>query len=168
MPDVHRIKIKLGDAEFEAEGAEDKVQAQYDQFLAALERAGTKLPQKPAAPGLSGPQQPPDDAHLARLFELRNDGAISLRVRPEGLDAADIVAILLYGYLKLKNEESVLATQLLKSSRVSGLGLDRIDRAAESYMPRYIMRGGQRKGTSYTLTTQGITKAEEVAALIIE
>lgn len=165
MAEIHRIKIKLGDAEFEAEGAEDKVQAQYEQFLALLERVGTKPSAKSPA---SKSASTLDDSRIARLFELRPDGVVVLRLRPEGLESADIVALLLYGYRKLKNEESVLATQVLKAARLSGLGIERVDRAAESYVPRFILPGGARKGTKYTLTMQGVTKAEEVAAQIIE
>jgi hypothetical protein len=167
---AHRIKIKLGDAEFEAEGAEDKVQAQYEQFLAAMERAGAQ-PAKPkprvgdAQHGGGGGAAGGNSDQLGRIFEFRQDGLIVFRVHPpETMDQADVLALLLLGYRKLGDKNNVLSTQLSRSARQSGLGDVRIDLMAQPHIPRFILRGGQRKGTTYTLTTQGETRAQEVAA----
>ena len=40
MSELRRLKMKFGNAEFEAEVAEDKVQPMYDQFLSILGHAG--------------------------------------------------------------------------------------------------------------------------------
>lgn len=160
---VHKIKVRLGDAEFEAEGAEDKVQAQYDQFLAALKHAETQSGKPKAAAETKPPAENGD--RLARIFELRQDGSIVFRVHPpESTEQADVLALLLLGYRRLAEKNNVLSTQLLRSARQSGLGDVRIDLMAQPHIPRFILRGGQRKGTTYTLTTQGETKAQEVAA----
>ena len=73
---THKIKVKLGDAEFEAEGAEETVQAQYDQFLTALER--TAQPTKPKLQTPAAGTQPSTESagQLARIFELRQDGLV--------------------------------------------------------------------------------------------
>jgi hypothetical protein len=169
MTTNHRIKVKLGDAEFEAEGAEDKVQAQYDQFLAACTHVSPKTGNKPPL-GKQDAREAADldDAMIAKAFELRSDGVVTLRRRPpDTMESADKIALLLYGYRRLKNEEHVLATQLLRAASLSGLGIERIDRAADAYMPTFIMRGGQKKGTNYLLTTQGIGKAAELAMQLL-
>jgi hypothetical protein len=161
---AHKIKVKLGDAEFEAEGAEDKVQAQYDQFLAALKHTEAQTVGKPK---VQAEGQPVDDARLGRIFELRQDKSIVFRVHPpEAFDPADTLALLLLGYRRLAAKIHVLSTQLSRSARDSGLGEVRIDQLAQPFIPKFILRGGQRKGTTYTLTTQGETKAQEVAALM--
>ena len=97
---AHKIKIKLGDAEFEAEGVAETVQAQYDQFLSALDRVG----QKTATPNKSSAvEKPPlpgtlDDALLGRIFDLRQDGVVALRVLPKGDSReADAFLLILYG-----------------------------------------------------------------------
>jgi hypothetical protein len=157
---AHKIKVKLGDAEFEAEGTEDTVQAQYDQFLAVLEKSGGAAKPKTTARPASE-----DDASLARIFDVRQDGTLSFRVHPpDTIDGSDALALLLLGYRRLGTKENVLSTQLQKSARQSGLGEQRIDQLAQPHIPRFILRGGQRKGTTYTLTTQGISRAWEVAA----
>jgi hypothetical protein len=163
MAGAHRIKIKLGDAEFEAEGSEDRVQSQYEQFLAALDRTSTKAPAKVSTAETKTETRSVDDTVVARVFELRSDGVVALRFRlPEETEPADQILLLLYGYRRLKQEESVLATQLLRAAAVSGLGIDRIDRAADAHIPRFILRGGQKKGTNYMLTNQGMGRAEEM------
>jgi len=167
MADNHRIKLKIGDAEFEAEGAPDAVQAQYESFLAALAAVPTKSakPKSLAERDAFVPDTEYDDALNNRVFELREDGLVVLRVQPTtDQREADALAMILYGYRRLKNEEHVLATQLLRAARQSGLGIDRVDRAIGAYPPRFVLRGGQRKGTTYTLTTQGAARAEEVIA----
>jgi hypothetical protein len=167
MPDVHRIKVKLGDAEFEAEGSQEAVQAQYDRFLEAVALIGAKPAKTPPnslrEKHVFTPDAEFDDALMSRVFELRDDGLVVLRVQPTTDERdADALVMLLFGYRRLKNEQQVLATQLLKAARQSGLGIERVDRAIATYMPRFILRGGQRKGTTYTLTTQGAVRAEEV------
>lgn len=164
---AHKIKVKLSDAEFEAEGAEDKVQAQYDQFLQALavQSANPSKPKEKAGGVSEGAGAPEDDARLSRIFDLGQDGLILFRAHPpDTVEAADKLALLLLGYRRLASKVHVLSTQLSRSARQSGLGDVSIDTTAKPYIPRFVLKGGQRKGTTYTLTTQGLTRAWEVAA----
>jgi hypothetical protein len=170
----HKIKFKLGDAEFEAEGAEEAVQAQLERFLAALEaRAAVAPPPKPAtsANHPNGNAEAPatgefDESLLPRIFELRQDGVVALRVLPKGSDKeGEALLLILLGFRRLKNEEHVLATQLLRASSYSGVGVYRPAHALAQY-DRFLIRGGQRKGTTYSLNNQGIVKAQEIAMQI--
>src|ERR1043166_6447097 len=100
---------------------------------------------------------------LARMFELRADGVIALRVLPKGDEReADAFLLILYGYRRLKGDEDILGTQLLRSAQHSGIDTYRPAHALASY-DRYVIRGGQRKGSTYSLNNQGIIKAEEIA-----
>src|ERR1700688_1945521 len=124
MTEVRRLKMKIGEAEFEADVPEDEVQPMYHQFLSMLERrcqaADAKADQKAAieatvraGSSVQALGETLDDAVLARLFDLREDGAVTLKVLPTGPDTnADAMLLLLYGYQRLKNEDYVLATQL--------------------------------------------------------
>jgi hypothetical protein len=176
MVGAHRIKIKLGEAEFEAEGSEQSVQAQYELFLAALERKSVKEPDisNPKANGADEQERqamPPrvfDETLLARIFELRQDGVVTLRVLPKGNGKeADALLLLLLGYRRLKNEEDVLATHLLRAARYSGVSIYRPAHALADH-EQFLIRGGQKKGSTYSLNNQGLTKAEEIAAKIFE
>lgn len=47
MTDTHKVKLKVGDVEFEAEGTPAEVQAQCDRFLASM-RGARPAPPPPA------------------------------------------------------------------------------------------------------------------------
>jgi hypothetical protein len=69
--------------------------------------------------------------------------------------------------LNLEGEEDVLATHLLRAAEYSGL---KAYRPAHALAPhdRYVIRGGQKKSSRYSLNNQGISKAEEIATKIFE
>lgn len=174
MTDTKRIKMKIGDAEFEADVPADQVQPMYDQFLAALQN---RAPAKPVAPAVATPGTPDpappnpalfDQSMLQRVFELRADGFVTLRLLPKGDNKeADAFLLILFGYRRLKNEEVVLATHLLRAAELSGLSAYRPAHALAAH-ERYVIRGGQKKGSTYALNNQGVTKAEEITAKIFD
>jgi hypothetical protein len=171
MITTNRIKIKLGNAEFEAEGTEESVQSQYERFLQAFERMSSKEPavqtlqngtQEPAQP-TTGPF---DDALLSRIFDVRQDGVVALKVLPKGQEKeADSLLLILFGYWRLKNEERIGATQLIRAAQYSGIPVNSPAQALAIH-DRYFIRGGQRKGTTYCLNNQGKALAEGIASKI--
>jgi hypothetical protein len=176
---IRKFRVKFGEAEFEADVPTDKVQSMYDQFLATLEKraeraswpfnAGQQKP-KPPAEGATPDRLPGsfDDALLTRIFELRQDGYVTLRVLPKGdQKEADAFLLILYGYRRLKNEDTVLSTHLLRAGEFSGLNSYRPAHALATH-ESLIIRGGYKKGSTYTLNNQGIAKAEEIAARIFD
>ena len=181
MTEVRRLKMKIGEAEFEADVPENEVQPMYYQFLSMLERrsqaavplSGAKPDQRPAVEvtvqagsSVQSLGETFDDALLARIFDLREDGAVTLKVLPTGPDTnADAMLLLLYGYQRLKNEEYVLATQLFRAAAQSGITLRR---SVNEYMrnSRFVIRGGQRKGSHYSLSSHGLAMAKEITARI--
>jgi hypothetical protein len=181
MTEVRRLKMKIGEAEFEADVPENEVQPMYHQFLSMLERrsqaavplSGGKPDQRPAVEAtvqagssVQSLGETFDDALLARIFDLREDGAVTLKVLPTGPDTnADAMLLLLYGYQRLKNEEYVLATQLFRAAAQSGITLRR---SVNEYMrnSRFVIRGGQRKGSHYSLSSHGLAMAKEITARI--
>jgi hypothetical protein len=185
MTDTRKVRMKIGDAEFEADVPQDQVQSMYDRFLTLLERRPPERENDPEKPVISHPKPPRahlseqkkdqldrevDDAQMSRIFELRQDGIVALRVLPNGNDRdADALLLLLYGYRRLKNEEHILATQLLRAAKYSGLpSIDRIDRGFGPHLSRFVIRGGQRKGSTYTANNQGLAQAQEIAARMFE
>jgi len=183
MTEVRRLKMKIGEAEFEADVPENEVQPMYHQFLSMLERRSqaavalsatdTKADQKAAieatvraGSSVQSLGETVDDVLLARIFDLRKDGAVTLKVLPTGPDTnADAMLLLLYGYQRLKNEDSVLATQLFRAAAQSGITLRR---SLNEYMrnSRFVIRGGQRKGSHYALSSHGLAMAKEITARI--
>jgi len=183
MTEFRRLKMKIGEAEFEADVPENKVQPMYAQFLFLLERR-SQSGARPIAAGVAAHQQEPDieatfrigpaaeslsgqsfdQALLSRVFDLREDGAVTLKMLPNGPDKnADAMLLLLFGYHQLKNEECVLATELFRAAEWSGISLRR---PAKEFIRngRFVIRGGQRKGSHYSLNSQGFAMAKEIAA----
>ncbi len=164
---LHRLRIKIGNAEFDAAGSEESVKAQYSAFLEALKAAppstGTHTP-PPFAPSPGGAQPTPDqpnvliDANAVRAFTVRGE-SVSLNALPRTENpAADAILLLLWGYEHFKQQTSVPSTTLADSARSSGLDLDRVDRSLAP-QNRYFMRAGSRKGTRYSLNNPGRTHA---------
>jgi hypothetical protein len=167
MADVrqHRIKLKIGDAEFDAEGDAEIVKSQFEQWLALVK-------DKPAAAAATAVQSQPaggqTDALLARVFAQRPDGTVTLKVLPKGKTReSDALLLLLYGYKRVKGTENIYGTQLMKAARFSGVQLERIDRTLNVHQ-QFFMRGGQRRSANYTLNNRGVARAEEIMAEIFE
>jgi hypothetical protein len=172
MSDVRHVRMKIGDAEFEADVPADSVQSMYDRFLAAVEKKPAPAAAIKADPPKPNEQTPlgngVDEALLARMFELRQDGVVTLRLLPKTDDReADAFLLILYGYRRLKQQDEVLATQLLAAAEYSGLSAYRPAHALASH-DRYVRRGGVKKGSWYSLNNQGVTKAEEIAAKMFD
>ena len=156
--------MKFGNAEFEAEVAEDKVQPMYDQFLSILGHAG-RTPKH--AGSIEYPGKTFDQRVLTRIFDLHEDGAVVLKLLPEGHDKeADALLLLLYGYHVLKSEECVMATHLFRAAEKSGISLRRpVNLCARN--GRFVIRNGQRKGSNYALNSQGLAMAKEITTRIL-
>lgn len=178
MPETHKLRIKIGDAEFEAEGSQESIKLQYDAFLAALAATPKAAPVSPPGNsfpwngvqgvGAAGDIGANQDQLIAKAYNADGDkDLVSLKYLPKG-DAreADALLLLLYGYSKLKGAEAVLGTQLLRAARQSGLPLDRVDRHIAKH-ETFLMKGGARKGMKYSLNNQGFVKAAELLKLLM-
>jgi hypothetical protein len=165
MSELRRLKMKIGDVEFEAEVAKDEVYPMYDQFLSML--GERRLP--PGKVGFVETSRKAFDQSLPiGIFDLRQDGTIVLKVLPEGPDkVADAMLLLLYGYYLLKNEECVLATQLFRAAEQSGISLRRPAKECVKN-GRFVLRNGQRKGSNYALNNQGLAVAKEITAKMLD
>ena len=164
MGELRRLKMKIGDAEFEAEVAEDEVQPMYDQFLSML---GEHRPPPGKADFIESSRIAFDQSLLTDIFDLRQDGTIVLKVLPDGPDRnANAMLLLLYGYLLLKNEDCVLTTQLFRAAEQSGIS---VRRPAKECVRngRFVVRNGQRKWSNYALNNQGLALAKEITAKML-
>jgi hypothetical protein len=162
----HRIKVKIGPYEFDAEGDPDAVKQQYADFMTLVSQAPSITP---AAPN---PVQPPPPAEnvgkvdVARVF--RQGDPLSLAALPRGdMANADGLLMLIYGYMKVLGEQGVTGTTLMKSAKQSGINVDRIDRALD---PRrdLILQAGNKKGLRYSLNNRGEIEAERLMRQLFE
>lgn len=167
---THRIKVKLGDAEFDAEGKAETVQAQYDAFLklvASLPRPEAATPKPNLAKATPSGGIEIADAAMDRIF--RRGEVLSLAALPSGEDMeADTMLVLLYGYLKIQSEQTVTGTTLRKSALVSGVNIERADRIMNALIPDYVLAAGVRKARRYQLNNRGLTRAEGIIKTILQ
>lgn len=179
--ETNRIKIKIGDAEFEAEGPTETVQAQFDSFMKVVAERATTAPvaQAPvsnqsttlaanAATAAATTTGEPTPDVLSRVF--RDTDALSLAALPHSGENpnADAMLALLYGYLRLRNENAVTGTSLMKSAKISGIPIDRVDRLMEAHQPDYVLVAGVKKARRYQLNNRGIAQAAKIINAIIE
>jgi hypothetical protein len=184
MSEIRRVKMKFGDAEFEADVPEDRVQRMYDRFICTLQRRGrtfsraingSRTPGNTThsvtgtctAESLTTPPESCDDGSLRHLFDLREDGGVILKVLPDGAEkGAEALLLILYGYRRLKNEDGVLATRLHRAAERSGVAIRWPAYELATY-DRFVNRAGRRKGSTYSLNDQGLAIAQRISTKIL-
>jgi len=168
--DAVKIRLKIGEHEFEAEGPRESVELQLQMFKELVGSARSTPSRSPAGSKPSQthdpspdeiPPDPPKD--YDKLFSPDGD-RLSLHYLPEGDNReANAIILLLFGYRTLQSQETVLGGRLMQGLQQSGLTLDRIDRVLSPYMPSLVITSGIKKGTKYRLTNLGMQKAKTLA-----
>jgi hypothetical protein len=171
----YRLKIKIGDHEFDAEGAAEVVQAQFEVFKELILSVPAKATQRTpaAANGNGGDGENGDKAGSAGQLELdkimKLDGrVVSLTVRAASQD--DAVLLTLLGQRQYRDNNSVTGGEIKDGLRQSGQPIDRVDRVLDKLSADtsgLVITIGQHKGRRYRLTNAGITRAHEVARNLI-
>lgn len=169
-PAVHKLRVRVGNAEFTAVGSEDSVAGQYQLFLEAFAAAQVGASCRDSGESESEPDSETEFNH--EMFErtFRDDGeCVSLRVLPDAANQLerdrDALVLLLYGCQELKGCTEVSSVDLMASARQSGIQRNRLDRTIPGELVR---RGGHRKGTRYSLNNRGIARAQDLLEQLFE
>ena len=156
-----RVRLKLGEHEFEAEGPPADVVAQFAAFRALV------WPPPLPPPAAEAPQPvalPPADltrAELTRLMRLEGR-IVSLITAPASVEGGILLA--LFGQKLLRNNERVMGGEIIEGIRRSGRLVERVD-----YHNHKLMRAGDvvavgsGRAARYGLTKQGEEKAAALA-----
>jgi hypothetical protein len=172
----YRLKSKIGVNEFDADGPEKVVKEQYQLFLQAIQT----LPQVPQNNGSAGTNgytapnntAPPTDEDIEATWNrayLRKDNKLSLHVLPKTKTAAaDTLVLLMYGFQKLFGLEAVSSIALMEAAKQSGLRIDRVDRSLPTEHAKLVIRGGQGKGTRYSVNNRGAAYAQDLLEKLFE
>jgi hypothetical protein len=188
---AYKVQVKLGQAEFSAEGPEDTVKEQFASFLQAASAHAISQPHvlppssngtnghsngnghanghaeqvvQPASSLLPGTWMQWAEANRANMLFDDRQGVISVRPLLKGeTREADTLLLILFGFLALKEQYDVKASVLLVAARQSGLtSVKRIDSILDKY-PEMVKRGGIKRGSWYRLTNPGVAHAERLA-----
>jgi hypothetical protein len=179
-----KLRVKVHDSEFEAEGPTATVNKQYEAFLEALDKVDSAKAESrelgdskvtrdglpPAIPtGQKNPVHEQIDSALFRRIFAENGSVISLKALPKTDTAeADAILLLIYGYQVLRQSEyPVTGVRLMQAAKQSGLHqVDRIDRKIAAH-EQYILTAGTRRGKKYQLNNQGVSHAEDIVRSLL-
>ena len=178
-----RLKFRVGVHEFEAEGPAEVVQEQLRAFRELIETA-SDLPVAPEgfpAPANasqsvntdlenSGPAMAKSadeiDQALTKIMKVEQR-FVSLTARAGS--TIDAVLLIVYGQKILRENDAVTGAEVMHGLKTTGIVVARVDRVlAKAYEVGDIMSTGTRRAKRYRLTNQGIEKARQIAAKLID
>jgi hypothetical protein len=168
--DTSKIRIKIGEHEFEAEGTTESVQAQLETFKVMLTSIND-IPARPVAQEVK--QAAPiiadtgDPTHVPLEKILHVSGrVVSLTAIPSSTEMAALLILL--GHKNLRNNESVTGQEIGDGLAQSGRPVARTDRVMEKAITEaYVMKSGFKRSTRYRLTNSGNQKALATARELI-
>lgn len=174
--DANKLRIKIGDHEFEAEGSAEIVQAQLAAFKELVSTA-TPVTRKAVSLEPSSfvdeeqqpqAQQPVANGTVLALDKImRTEGRIvSLTARASSVD--DAVMLILLGQKVFRNNDGVTGSEIIDGLRVSGAPAERVDRVLDkAATDGNIIITGAHRGKRYRFTNQGLASARNIARSVI-
>src|SRR5438270_6304424 len=133
--ETSKIKIKIGQHEFEAEGPTEAVQRQFQAFKELIATAQTQINPTSANPQIQEQsnemqQQPKQNGSLNLDKIMRSDGRI-ISLTAQAGSAEDSVLLLMLGQKVYRNNETVTGNELMSGLQQSGIRVPRVDRIIE-------------------------------------
>lgn len=159
----YRLKVRVGDHEFDAEGPAETVKAQFEAFKELISTLPkNKIESTAIAPVSEGPmpEAPIPTINVDRIFRAEGR-VISLTAPPTS--ETDAVLLVLYGQKYYRKNESPTGSEVLDGLVQSGYRTPRIDRILKSLADEgAVIITGAHRGKRYRLTNQGFTRAEGI------
>jgi hypothetical protein len=156
--DTTRLKIKIGNHEFEAEGPAELVKEQFDTFKQLISNVpqATQVPQKAANDG---------STESKILFDkiCRVEGRlVSLTIKPK--TEAEAALVIMLAQRAYRDNQTVTASEISDGLEESGYRFGRLDKVMKPLADEgNVAQIGAKKGTRYRLTNQGVNKARTIA-----
>ena len=169
--DNTRIKVKIGENEFEAEGPPETVQAQFESFKQMLSSAPSITEKAAPSKTLNLPDIQPQNGeppHIPIEKILHSAGrVVSLTALPAS--TVDAALLIMLGHKDLRNNVSVTGQEIGDGLAQSGRPVPRVDRVMDNAISdAYVLKTGIKRGTRYRLTNQGLSKALGIASALLE
>lgn len=171
--ETSKIKIKIGQHEFEAEGPTESVQSQFQAFKELIATAQTQINDTSAnsqkqEQSRETQQQPKQNGGLALDKIMRMDGRVISLTAQAGSEE-DSVLLLMLGQKNYRNNETVTGNELMSGLLQSGIRVPRVDRITEKLTDSgLVIRIGAHRATRYRFTNQGMVRAQEIAKAVID
>ena|SRR2546428_9498216 len=168
--DTTRIRVKIGDNEFDAEGPTATVQAQFKAFqeiVSTMPRIVAPSQPKREQQAIVQQEDPNSLPHIPIAKILHVSGrVVSLTALPKS--ATDAALLILLGHKDLRNNVSVTGQEIGDGLDQSGRPVPRVDRVMDKALEEaLVLKTGIKRGTRYRLTNQGLSKALNIAQDLI-
>lgn len=160
-----RLKMKVGEHEFEAEGPAEVVQAQFALFKEMIASAPPKYSQPGSQEGSKQdleilPHQP-----IEKIMKAEGR-IVSLTAKCDTVDEA--VLLILLGQKDFRNNQEVTGSEIMDGLKQSGYQIDRVDRVTDKLsQDGDMITIGVHRGRRYRLTNQGLAKALTIGKELI-
>lgn len=162
--DAYKLKIKIGEHEFEAEGPTEVVQAQFEAFRELVSATPARPASSQSTPVITTPVTN-DELKLERV--MRHEGrVVSLTAR--GASVEDEIMLVLLGQKLLRDNDSVTGGEIIDGLRLTGRTMNRVDYQLDKMTDAgEVITIGTGRARRYRLTNQGLTKGRDLARSII-
>lgn len=165
-----KIKIKLGNNEFEAEGPTETVQSQFEAFKQLVASLPWQVSREHPANSLQDKEKKDvieSLPHIPLEKVLHVSGrVVSLTALPASIEDAALLIIL--GHKDLRNNPAVTGQEIGDGLAQSGRPVPRVDRVMEKAIAdASVLKSGIKRSTRYRLTNQGLAKALGIARDLI-
>jgi hypothetical protein len=157
-----KIRLKVGDHEFEAEGPPDLVQAQFEAFRELISRSPEKQADK--QPDVLSEVKQDEQvkvpfAHIPLERIMRANGRIvSLTALPPSTE--DAALLIMLGHKDLRDNENVTGQEIGDGLAQSGRPVARTDRVMDKPIASaLVLKSGLKRSTRYRLSNVGHQRA---------
>lgn len=168
--DTSKIKIKLGQHEFEAEGPTEMVQSQFLAFkemIAALTAEGIAATPSGSVNPAKTQREVEDETHVPLDKIMHVEGrVVSLTAKADS--AGDAALLILLGQRDLRGNQSATGQEIGDGLAQSGQPANRVDRVLQDAIKENsVMKIGLGRSTRYRLTNQGLQRALGIARELV-
>ncbi len=163
--ETQKLKIKIGEHEFEAEGPVEVVNVQFETWKEMIATA-------PAKPKETAPEKPIDKnaplPHLTLDKIMKVEGRIvSLTARAETVD--ETALLILLGQKELRGNQEVTGSEIMDGLRQSGYAISRADTLMDKLSADgNVITVGVHRSRRYRLSNSGLALVLTTAQAVLE
>ena len=164
----YKLRVKIGDHEFDAEGPQEAVGKQFQSFkdlIASLSHRILPTPIKREGKSenidLSSPQDDSQPRKYDNIFKAEGR-VVSLTALPQGANEAGLLILL--GQKLYRNNDTATGSEIVDGLEQSGYTVERADRLFDGFIAEgLVIKAGKRRAIRYRLANQGLARAEAIA-----
>jgi hypothetical protein len=163
-----KLKVKVGEHEFEAEGSTESVQRQFEAWKELIATAPRQSNDSPASGAKQAESEQGTETKSLALDKIfRAEGRVISLTAPANSEQEAALLILL-GQRHYRANESVTGSEVMDGLQQSGYRVPRVDRMLDGLSTEgLVVRTGMHRATRYRLTNLGVSRAMSIAEQVI-